>query len=152
MASIPPVQQLPPQPPYPYYPPVNPIAGPAKVFGIIHAIFAGLSVIGGIATLAIGGIALHPPNQPAGVPGGGWSVGILFGLVTFFILAIALLQGVTAYGLLARKSWGRTLLIVTSIISLISIPIGTILGGFALYFFMRNGAEQDYARLTLGQP
>lgn len=93
---------------------------------------------------------MHQPNQQIeGVPVG---MGVFFIAISIFMLIIGALEAITAYGLLARKPWGRTLLIITSIISLISIPIGTILGGFALYFFMRAGAEQDYARLTLGQP
>ncbi len=76
----------------------------------------------------------------------------LFLAIGIFILLSAILQAATAYGLLARQPWGRTLLIITSILSLISFPIGTILGGLGLYFFMRRNAEQDYTRLVLGQP
>ena len=138
-----PIQQMPPQAPYPNYAPVNPIATPAKVFGIIHAVLAVLALIGSFSLGAIGSISgLRGLNAP----------GLLFPILTAIVLISAVLNAATAYGLLARKSWGRMLLIVTSILSLLSIPIGTILGGLALYFFMRNGAEQDYARLTLGQP
>jgi hypothetical protein len=152
MASFPPMQQYPPQPPYPYYPPVNPIAGPAKVFGIIFAVLAVLSLFG---VLTLGALAVVPGalGRNYGVDRVGAAAPlVLFGVLAVIVLIFTILHAATAYGLLARKPWGRTLTIITSIFSLLSIPFGTILGGFALYFFMRNGAEQDYARLTFGQP
>ena len=138
-----PMSQAAPPAAYPYYAPVNPIATPAKVFGIIHAVLAVLALVGSFSLGAIASLSGLRGANPAGM---------LFPILTAIVLISAVLNAATAYGLLARKSWGRTLLIVVSILSLISIPIGTILGGVALYFFMRNGAEQDYARLTLGQP
>jgi hypothetical protein len=141
-------QPLPPQPPYPYYPTVNPIAGPVKVIGIIYAIFAVLSVFGALSMAVMGGVIM----QGASMSGAPTLSGPLMTIVVVIVLLAAVLNAATAYGLLARKSWGRTLAIVVSFVSLLSIPFGTILGGISLYFLMRQGAEQDYARLTLGQP
>jgi hypothetical protein len=73
-------------------------------------------------------------------------------ILSVVVLLIAVIEGATAYGLLARKPWGRILAIIVSILSLLSIPLGTILGAFGLYTLMRQGAEQDYARLTVSQP
>jgi hypothetical protein len=142
-------QPYPPQPAYPAYPPINPIAGPAKVFGILFAVLAALSLFGIIAMAALGGMLMLRPDHAtdAALP-----ASFLFIAIAAVTLAIAALHAATAFGLLARKPWGRTLVIVTAALSLISIPIGTVLGGFALYFFLREGAEQDYARLSLGQP
>jgi hypothetical protein len=150
MGQTPFAQPLPPQPPYPYYPPVNPIAGPVKVIGIIYAVFAVMSLFGVLTMAAMGGLlmqgALHSSD------GSPVFAGSFMMMIAVIVLLTAVLNGVTAYGLLARKSWGRILAIIVSIVSLLSIPFGTVLGGFALYFLLRQGAEQDYARLTLGQP
>jgi hypothetical protein len=147
MGQPPFVQPLPPQPPYPYYPPANRIAGPVKVIGIIYAVFAVLSLISVLAMAAMGGLIMQgAASSMNGVPP---LSGAFFMVIAVIVLLTAILNGATAYGLLARKSWGRTLAIVISIVSLLSIPFGTILGGFALYFLMRQGAEQDYIRLTL---
>lgn len=150
MGQTPFVQPLPPQPPSPYYPPVNPIAGPVKVLGIIYAILAVLSLFGVIVMAAMSGFLMQGSVGPIdGVDGRAAPLFVVIGVI---ILVAAVLHGATAYGLLARKSWGRILAIVVSIFSLLSIPFGTILGAFALYFLMRHGAEQDYERLTLEQP
>jgi len=147
MGQTPFVQPLPPQPPYPYYPPANPIAGPVKVIGIIYAVFAALALLSVLTMAAMGGLLMQgAASSISGVPP---LSGPFFLVIAVFILLAAVLNGVTAYGLLTRKSWGRVLAIIVSILSLLSIPFGTILGGFALYFLMRQGAEQDYIRLTL---
>jgi hypothetical protein len=126
---------------------VNPIAGPVKVIGIIYAVFAAFSLVSVLAIAAMGGLAMQgAASSMSGVPA---LSGPFFIIIAVIVLLAGVLNGATAYGLLARKSWGRTLTIIVSILSLLSIPFGTILGGFALYFLMRQGAEQDYIRLTL---
>jgi len=146
----PPQVQYPPPSPYLAYPPANPIAGPVKVFGILFAVLAALSFFGMIAMVALSGILMQRPGHPADAVA--FPAGFLFMAIAAVALVITALHAATAFGLLARKPWGRTLVIVTAALSLISIPFGTLLGGFALYFFLREGAEQDYARLSLGQP
>jgi hypothetical protein len=143
-------QPYPPPAAYPVYPPFNPIAGPAKVFGILFAVLAALSLLGVIAMAALSGVLIQRPSHPTGTAA--FPASFFFIAIAAVALAIAALHAATAFGLLARKPWGRTLVIITAALSLISIPIGTVLGGFALYFFVREGAEQDYARLSLGQP
>jgi hypothetical protein len=148
MEQTPFVQPLPPQPPYPYYPPVNPIAGPVKVIGIIYAVFAALTLIGVLVMAAMGGMIMQGLVMPLAQHS---IEGPLMLVLSGVVLLIAILEGVTAYGLLARKPWGRILAIIVSILSLLSVPLGTVLGAFGLYFLMRQGAEQDWDRLTLGQ-
>jgi hypothetical protein len=128
---------------------VNPIAGPVKVLGIIYAVFAALTLIGVLVMAAMGGMVM----QGLLAPGAQHSIeGPLMLILSVVVLLIAVIEGATAYGLLARKPWGRILAIIVSILSLLSIPLGTILGAFGLYTLMRQGAEQDYARLTVSQP
>ena len=58
------------------------------------------------------------------------TVGVVGGL---FLVLLALPQLVAGFGLLAGKNWARYVLIVTSAISLLGFPIGTLLGGYALW-------------------
>ena len=52
---------------------------------------------------------------------------ILIGLAAFYAVAIV--------GLSRRTAWGRILGIIVCIISLINIPIGTVIGAFGLFAF-----------------
>ncbi len=58
------------------------------------------------------------------------TVGVIGGL---FMVLLALPQLVAGFGLLAGKNWARYVLMVTSAISLLGFPIGTLLGGYALW-------------------
>ena len=147
-----PQQSLPPQypPAYPQaYPALERTAGPVKVLGIIYAIFAVLSLFGFFAVLALAFVpGIASQSSVSADPISAAAPKLIFGFAAIVVFASTVLHGLTAYGLLALKTWGRTLAIVTGIISLISIPIGTILGGFTLYYLMRQSAEQEYAQLA----
>jgi hypothetical protein len=62
-----------------------------------------------------------------------------------FILITSCLAFATAYALMTRKPWGRTLAIVVAIISLIKLPVGTALGIYTLWVLApgASGAEYD---------
>lgn len=53
---------------------------------------------------------------------------IFIGLAVFYAIAVI--------GIYKRTPWGRVLGIIACTISLINIPIGTIIGGFGLYAFI----------------
>lgn len=55
--------------------------------------------------------------------------------VVFGILA--LIYFIIAYGLLKGQSWARLLAIIFAIISLINIPVGTIIGIIVLWYLFR---------------
>ncbi len=57
---------------------------------------------------------------------------VFIGLAVFYAMAI--------FGLFNRSSWGRILGIIVCIISLINIPVGTLIGIFGLFAFF--GAPQ----------
>ncbi|MCC7354791.1 MAG: hypothetical protein IT330_13675 [Anaerolineae bacterium] len=57
------------------------------------------------------------------------------------LLAVLSVPGIVAgVGLLARKSWARILTIVLSILGLVNFPIGTLIGVYALWVLMQEGA------------
>jgi hypothetical protein len=138
---------------YPGYPQLNRTEGPVKVFGMIYAIFALLSGIGFlflVALAVIPGFGNHGASNADQIDT--FVPKILFGSLAVVTGVIAALQAVTAYGLLALKSFGRTLAIVTGAISCIGIPVGTLLGAFTLYFLLRQGTQQEYALLVAKRP
>ena len=63
-------------------------------------------------------------------------------LAVLFALANLTLGLSPAYGLYKRRPWGRFLAIIDSCISLISFPIGTILGAYGLWVLLPADAAE----------
>jgi hypothetical protein len=106
--------------------------------------------------LLIGGLVLLPTVFFApfsDLPSGGPFEAIILGLgslAMIFAMANLCLGLSAAYGLYKRRPWGRVLAIIDSTISLISFPIGTILGGYGLWVLLPedaaiylNGEEEE---------
>ncbi len=66
----------------------------------------------------------------------------------FIYILLAIFYTVTVVGLFKRTYWGRGLGIVVSIISLINIPFGTIVGLFGLFAFIGSPRLFGEDRLT----
>lgn len=93
-------------------------------FGVLLAL-----MVGGL----IGGIGLFMPDAVSG--------GIMAAVATFVAGFIALLSVpslVAGWGLLARKSWARILVIILSVLNLFNVPVGTIVGAYSLWVMMQN--------------
>jgi len=58
----------------------------------------------------------------------------------FIILLLAILELIVGWGVLTLQSWARIVGIILAIISLLSIPIGTIIGLVILYFLVLDKA------------
>ena len=120
---------------------------PVKVLGICYLILAALGFIlalfaGSFLHAAMLNVRAQNPDTPLLPASFGTLVSVLIGLIA------GLLPIITGIGLLTRASWGRVMAIVNGILILISIPVGTILGGLTLFFMLRTGAREGYARLT----
>ena len=89
----------------------------------------------GIAAMAV--FAFPPVMHMWDMPRAGAIFGMSIGVVVLvFFTALAIAAGI---GLLMGKEWGRIMAIVHSALSLLSIPIGTIIGALALaYLFSAN--------------
>ena len=83
----------------------------------------GIAFLLGLALLAIVGAATLVRGEE-----GVFNTPILIGLAAFYL--------VTLIGLIKRTSWGRILGIIVCVLSLISIPIGTIIGIMGLFAFI----------------
>jgi hypothetical protein len=60
------------------------------------------------------------------------------GLLLFAVLSVpGLLAG---YGLLTRRSWSRVLAVVMGVLGLINIPVGTLIGAYALWVLFQESA------------
>ena len=97
-------------------------------------------------SLLIGGLILLPAVFFApfnDLPSGGPLEAIVLSLgsvAALFAIANLCLGLSAAFGLYKRRPWGRVLAIIDSTISLISFPIGTIVGAYGLWVLLPEDA------------
>jgi hypothetical protein len=123
---------------------MNPMQTHVKVLGTLHIVFGVLGVLIGLGLFALmGGIA--GLVQMDGDPDAAVAVPILGG-VGMVMLVIALVLSVPSIiggvYLLHYKPWARILVIVLSILELLNVPFGTVLGIYGLWvLFTADGAR-----------
>lgn len=94
-----------------------------------------LLLLGLTALVFLGGIGLMVQDPMA------FRILAFVGGVGFIFFAVLGLPGILAgTGLLLRKNWGRILSVVLSLLSLAAFPIGTILGGYAIFVLLQDAA------------
>ena len=71
-------------------------------------------------------------------------IGGLAALASIFILFGSCLAVATGYSLLKRKPWGRTLAIVSGVVSLIEVPLGTAIGIYTLWVLIPAASGPEY--------
>lgn len=81
----------------------------------------GIAVLLILGLLALSALLMIPFDEPA------FPHVLLIAMVAFYAITIV--------GLLMRTEWGRIMGIIVCVISLLSIPIGTIIGLFGLFAF-----------------
>ena len=67
---------------------------------------------------------------------------ILIGALVIGLAMPALAAGI---GLLLRKRWGRILAIIAAVLGLAGIPIGTLIGIYAIFVLMQDAATNHFA-------
>jgi hypothetical protein len=65
--------------------------------------------------------------------------------LALFLGVFALPSLVTGYGLINYKPWARIVGIILSAISLINIPIGTIIGAYGLWVLLNKDTERLFS-------
>jgi len=105
------------------------------VVGAIHIGFGILGLIGAVAVFfALSFAQGFVENDETGVIILGF-LSVSLPLLIGFISTLGLIGGI---GLLVFKSWARYLIIVTSAIGCINIPIGTLKGVYSLWVLLQD--------------
>ncbi len=116
-----------------------------KVLGVLYLVVSGfmlvlalflLLVMGGAAGIV--GAAADSQDAAIAIP----ILGIAGAALGMFFVVFALPGLVTGYGLLYYKPWARILGIVLSALSLINIPLGTIVGAYGLWVLLNKDTER----------
>lgn len=93
------------------------------------SLFIGVGAL--VSLLVIGALAIDEPLARTIA----FIVGPILGSVVALIAATGIVGGI---GLLKRRMWGRTLTMAYAVLSLMSIPIGTAFGVYALWVLMQE--------------
>lgn len=120
-----------------------------KVLGILHIVWGGLSVLGGLVALivlgGIGGFATFADHSEDGAVA--FPILALIGVGVFLIVLVISLPGlICGFGLLGYHSWARILGIVVSALELLSFPFGTALGIYGLWVLLKPETEVLFRR------
>ena len=116
-----------------------------KVLGVIYLAVGGLMLVGALfLILTMGGVAgivgatAEPQDAAIAIP----VLGIAGTALATFLGIFSLPSLITGYGLIKFKSWARIVGIVLSAISLINIPLGTIVGAYGLWVLLNKDTER----------
>ena len=116
-----------------------------KVLAAFHLVFGVLGLMGSlVVALLFGGVAgiinmatIDDPNAFLAVP----VVGLVGGILVVLIFTLSIPGIIAGIGLLRHRPWARILAIVLSVLNLIVVPIGTLLGMYGLWVLLsRNTA------------
>ena len=106
-----------------------------KHINILGSLFLVISIL-----MIIIGFVAHYIMSTLKPPGGlSWDMGDLLG---YLLLIISLPQLICGYGLLTKKSWSRIFGIILSCLSLLSIPIGTVIGIYGLWVLFKDETKE----------
>lgn len=116
-----------------------------RILGWLHVLLGGLGSAFGLVLLFLVATSTDRGSN-AGV--------VVVPLVLFFGAVFFLPAFVGGVGLLRRRRWARGLLIVLSVVELLAVPIGTVIGAFGLWvlFGRETGQLLSTARASDGSP
>jgi hypothetical protein len=116
-----------------------------KVLAVLFIALSALNLLGAaVLLLALGGAAgivgaSAPPEDAALAIG---IMGLAGTTLAIVLLALAVPGLVTGWGLLTYKPWARILGLVLSVLHLLHIPFGTILGIYGLWVLLNKETER----------
>ncbi len=119
-----------------------------KIIGILHLVEGGLQIFGAIilAIFLLGfGFYLKTGNSFQDAEWWGnllFIIAIALALLSFLLAFVNLIAG---WKMLKEKSGARTWGIVASIICLLNIPLGTIIGAYSLWFLFGVEGKEMYS-------
>jgi zinc-ribbon domain len=134
------------------YPPPYPgrVQSHIHLVAILWFAISALEALGGLFLLFLGN-ALFPhlhemSNVPPDVPTGFLTA--FFTMIAILVLAKAAGGFAAGMGLTRRASWGRTVALVMSFISLLNLPFGTALGIYTIWVLLPSYSALEYDTLV----
>jgi len=123
-----------------------------KVLGVLYLAVGGCMLLAALfLVLTLGGVAsivgatAEPHDAAIAIP----ILGIAGTALATFLGVFALPSLITGYGLLNFRPWSRVAGIVLSAISLINIPLGTVVGAYGLWVLLNKETERLFNNLPV---
>ena len=127
-----------------------------KILAAFHLVFGVLGLMlslmvlllfggtAGIASIA----AASEPDAWLAVP----IVGLIGSILVMVIFTLSVPGLIAGIGLLKRRPWARILTIVLSVLNLINIPFGTILGIYGLWVLLSQDTARSFGVTPVAAP
>jgi hypothetical protein len=119
-----------------------------KVLGVLYIALSAMALAAALfLMLAVGtassivGLSADPGDAAVALP----IIGLAGSALVVFLLALSLPGLIVGIGLLKLAPWARIAAIVLAIIHLINIPLGTVLGIYALWVLFNKDTERLFA-------
>ena len=123
-----------------------------KVLGVVYmAVGACMLILALFLFLTMGSVAgivgatAEPQDAAIAIP----VLGLAGTALAAMLGSLSLPSLITGYGLLNFKPWARIVGIVLSAVSLINIPIGTIVGAYGLWVLLNKETERLFDNLPV---
>jgi hypothetical protein len=128
-------------------------AGKVRALSVVWFIYAGLSLLGGIAGLTFAraffpghfGFWMHGPFGQGGFPP--FFGPAFFHFIWIMLIARSALALMAGWGLMERAPWGRIVAIVAAFLGILKFPFGTAIGIWTLVVLMGYRNSSLYDRL-----
>jgi uncharacterized membrane protein (DUF2068 family) len=118
-----------------------------SLLAILFYLLAALSLIGGIFLVAASDSLVDLVEEEATTDIPDWVMNNMRDLLTVggvIAIIIGLFYAITGWGLWNLKSWSRLVAIILAVISLLNIPIGTIIGLVVLWYLFKPEIKQAF--------
>ena len=118
-----------------------------KVLGVLQIAMGAMCLFGAVALMLVIGGAFSAaslsddPGAAIAMP----IIGMTGAVLVAFLFALSLPGIITGIGLLRFRPWARIAGIVISIISMMFIPFGTVIGVYGLWVLFSNETERLFA-------
>lgn len=114
-----------------------------KHLNVVAALHLGLSIIGLLVALsltAILGLALSFVEEPEIAR----ILPVVFKILVWVIVLLSLPGIVAGIGLFKRREWARILALVLSVIKILNVPIGTVVGVYSIWVLVHEETQQIF--------
>lgn len=121
------------------------VAHHRNLLAVFWIVLGALSLIGGVVLVIIS--RFRPWENPWSPPAPDF-IAPLLGAIGMALLVFSVLRVLAGVGLLRYQNWARLLAIVLAVVSLVDVPIGTLLGIYTLWVLAPQASEAEYRALS----